>query len=464
MTQQLRLNAFVSMTPVHLSPGLWAHPRNQAVSYKSLRYWTDLARTLERGLFDAVFIADSIGVYDAYRGGPEASLRAGAQAPRHDPLMVISAMAHVTRDLGFAVTASTSHEIPAVLARRFSSLDHLTKGRIGWNIVTGFSTTGARAVGRDAVIPHDERYDRAEEFLDIAYRLWEGSWQDGAVIRDRASGVFADPAKVHVVRHDGPHFATETIHLTEPSPQRTPFLLQAGSSPRGRAFAARHAEAVVVGGPTKASITPAVRDIRAQAARVGRHPDDIAIFGLATVIPGRTRAEAQAKHADYLKYVDPEGVCALFSGWTGIDFSRVDLDAPLSTERRDDATQSMIEMFTTADPTRRWTLREVMAHNAIGGWGPLIVGDPPEVADALQDWAAETGIDGFNLSYALMPESYVDFVDLVVPELQRRGAFRTAYQPGPLRAKFQGARLLRDSHPGRAAARAFWDGLPASVA
>jgi len=448
MTKEIRLNAFVGMSPVHLSPGLWAHPRNRALDYKDLAYWTDLAVLLERGKFDALFIADGIGVYDVYGGSPDAAIRAGAQVPKHDPLMLVSAMAHVTRDLGFAITASTSHEIPAVLARRFSSLDHLTRGRIGWNVVTGFSDSGAKAVGRDGVIPHDERYDRAEEFLGITYQLWEQSWQDGAVIRNRASGAFADPAKVHRVQHQGPFFQLDTIHLTEPSPQRTPFLLQAGASSRGRRFAAAHAEAVLVGGPTKASVAPGVRDIREQAARLSRDAGDIAIFTLATAIVGRTRAEAQAKHADYLAYVDPEGSLALFSGWTGIDFSRFDLDAKLPRDLKDNAVQSVLQSFTSAEPAREWTLREVIGHNAIGGRGPLIVGTAADVADELQSWVAETDVDGFNLSYALMPETYTDFVDLVVPELQRRGAFKADYRPGTLRAKFQGADALKPSHPG----------------
>jgi len=450
MTNEIRLNAFVGMSPVHLSPGLWAHPRNRALNYKDLTYWTDLAVLLERGKFDTLFIADSLGVYDVYGANAHAAIRAGAQLPKHDPLMLVSAMAHVTEHLGFAISASTSHEIPAVLARRFSSLDHLTAGRIGWNVVTGFSESGAKAVGRDGVIPHDARYDRAEEFLGITYKLWEQSWQAGSLIRDPASGIFADPTKVHRVQHEGPFFQLETIHLTEPSPQRTPFLLQAGASPRGRRFAAAHAEAVLVGGPTQAAVAARVRDIREQAVRLGRKANDIAIFALATAIVGRSRAEAQAKHADYLAYVDPEGAVALFSGWTGIDFSGFELDAKLPRDLRDNAVQSILQSFTSADPTREWTLREVIEHNAIGGEGPLLVGTAAEVADELQNWVVETGIDGFNLSYAVIPETFTDFVDLVIPELQRRGAYKADYRPGTLRAKFQGSDALKPSHPGAA--------------
>lgn len=450
MTKEIRLNAFVGNSPVHLSPGLWAHPESRALDYKDLDYWVELAKILERGKFDALFVADGIGVHDVFGGTPDSAIRSGAQMPKHDPLMAVSAMAHVTKHLGFGITASTSHEIPAVLARRFSSLDHLTKGRIGWNVVTGYSDSAAKAVGRDGVTPHDTRYDRADEFLGITYELWEGSWQEGAVVRDRASGVFADPTKVRRVRHEGEHFRLDTIHLTEPSPQRTPFLFQAGASKRGRDFAARHAEAVLLAGPSKATIGPAVRDLRERAVRFGRDRQDIVVFTLATIIVGRTRDEAQAKLREYRSYVDPEGALALFSGWTGIDFSRFDLDAPLPVETKDNAVQSMIESFTSADPTRVWTLREVVEHNGIGGRGPLLVGTPADVADELQSWVAETDVDGFNLSYAVMPGSYVDVVDLVIPELRRRGVYKTDYASGTLRAKIHGQDGLKMSHPGAA--------------
>ncbi len=448
MTRQIRLNGFIGFSPVHLSPGLWAHPRSRGAEYKDLDYWVELAKILERGKFDALFIADGIGVHDVYGGSADASIRAGAQFPKHDPLMLVSALAHETRELGFGITASTTHELPAVLARRFSTLDHFTSGRIGWNIVTGYSDSGARAVGREQVIGHDARYDRADEFLEVAYKLWEGSWEEGAVVRDRAAGIFADPAKVHRVRHQGPHFDIDTIHLTEPSPQRTPFLFQAGASARGREFAARHAEAVFVGGPTKASVAPGVADLRARAPAVGREPASIAVFTLATAIAAPTRDEAQERLAEYRSYTDPDGVLALFSGWTGIDFSTFDLDAPLARgESRDNAVQSVIDSFTVADPDRVWTLREIITHNGIGGRGPLFVGTAADIADEMEAWVNEADVDGFNLSHAFVPETFADVVDLVVPELQRRGIYKQDYAPGTLRAKLTGADRLPESHP-----------------
>jgi FMN-dependent oxidoreductase (nitrilotriacetate monooxygenase family) len=448
MPREIRVNAFASQTPVHLSPGLWRHPHDRSREFKTLRYWTELAQILEGGLFDGLFLADGIGINDVHGGSADSALLHGAQVPKHDPLLLISAMAHVTHHLGFGVTATVSFEPPALLARSFSTLDHLTKGRIGWNIVTGYYDSGAKAAGRASVTAHDERYEMAEEYMDLIYKLWEQSWEEGAVLNDRESGSYADPDKVHTISHHGKYFDLDSIHFTPPSPQRTPLLYQAGASRRGRAFAAKHAEAVFVAGPSKRVIAPIVADIRAQAERFGRDGRDIRFFTLMTVIVAETEAAARAKQAEYERYVSPEGVLTLFSGWTGIDFSRYPLDAPIVPSKVDAAVASMIESFTTADPDRVWTLRDLIAHNGIGGRGPVVVGSPKQVADELQAWVADTDVDGFNLSYAVTPESYSDFAAFVVPELQKRGAYKTSYPPGTLREKLSGGdRLLPASHP-----------------
>jgi alkanesulfonate monooxygenase len=261
MPREILLNAFSMNTVGHVSPGLWTHPRDRSTEYHRLATWTGLAELLERGMFDGLFLADVLGVYDVHRGGPDGALRHAVQLPINDPLLLVSAMAHVTRHLGFGVTANLSWDTPYQLARRFSTLDHLTEGRIGWNIVTGYLASAARAMGAE-MAAHDERYDLAEEFMALAYRFWEGSWEEGAAIRDRASGVFADPARVHTIRHAGPHFHAEGIHLCEPSPQRTPLLYQAGTSRAGRAFAGRHAECVFVSGPSVPVIAPRVAALR----------------------------------------------------------------------------------------------------------------------------------------------------------------------------------------------------------
>jgi FMN-dependent oxidoreductase (nitrilotriacetate monooxygenase family) len=446
LTKEILINAFGSDAPGHpLSPGYWRHSRDKSVEHSTLEFWTELARLLERGLFDGLFIADTIGVNDTHNGSAEASIRLGLQIPRHDPVLTIPAMALVTKHLGFGVTLNLSYEPPYLLARRLSTLDHLTRGRIGWNIVTGFLESATKATGGDKIVDHDTRYDIGDEYMDIVYKLWEGSWEDGAVLRDRERGIYADPSKVHKIKHDGKYFRLEGIHMVDPSPQRTPVLYQAGGSSRGRQFAAQHAECVFIGGPSKTSIAATVTDIRSRAEALGRRPEEILLFTLATVIVGPTEAEAKAKFDDYYAHMDLEGSLTLMSGLTGIDFSKYGLDEPIP-EVSGNAMRSLLTVY---DSSRVWTVRDVAEQSAIGGRGPKIVGTPKQVVDELQDWMESTGIDGFNLCYVTMPGDFVDFVDLVVPELQRRGLYKTEYRRGTLREKLYGAgrSLLPVEHP-----------------
>jgi FMN-dependent oxidoreductase (nitrilotriacetate monooxygenase family) len=449
VVKQIRLNAFDMNCVVHQSPGLWTHPRDRADRYNTLGYWTDMARLLERGLFDAMFLADVLGIYDVYRHSPRTAVELGIQVPVGDPLMLIPAMAAVTENLSFGVTCTLSYEHPYPFARRMSTLDHLTNGRIGWNIVTGYLESAAKGMGRERQAGHDERYDIADEYMEVVYKLWEGSWEDGAVLRDRATGRFADPDRVHRIAHDGKYFRMEATHLCEPSPQRTPLLYQAGASTRGRQFAASHAECVFINGPSKQVVAPIVADIRKRTAAQGRDPANIVIFAMMTVITAPTEAGAQDKLVEYQRYVSTEGALALMSGWTGVDFSTLDPDAPLR-EVPTNAQTSALEAFTTADPNRSWTPREIALHAAIGGRSPVLVGSASQIAEALIAWTEETGVDGFNLAYAVTPETFADIVDLVVPELQARGAYKTGYAAGTAREKLFGYARLPATHPAAA--------------
>ena len=446
MSTEILINAFHMNTVGHQAPGMWTHPRDRTRQYTDLAYWAELARTLERGLIDAVFLADVLGVYDVYAGNADAALRNGIQVPVNDPSLLIPAMAMVTDNLGFGVTCTLTFEPPYPFARRMSTLDHLTKGRVGWNIVTGYLDSAAKGMGERGQVGHDERYDVADDYMQVMYKLWEGSWEDGAAVADKSARIFADPAKVHRVRHDGRYYKLDAVHLCEPSPQRTPVLYQAGASGRGRKFAAAHAECVFINGPTKASIIPYVKGIRDEARAAGRDPADIKILTLATPIVGRTSAEAREKHEDYKRYVSHEGALALMSGWTGVDLSKYGLDDVVRYERTD-ANQSALETFTKIEPDRPWTVRQIAEKVAIGGRSPLLVGSPAEVVDQMISWVDETGIDGFNLAYVVSPESFTDLVDLIVPELQSRGRFKTAYRKGTLREKLSGRRRLPASHP-----------------
>jgi FMN-dependent oxidoreductase (nitrilotriacetate monooxygenase family) len=436
------------VAPSHNWAGLWTHPRDASTAIHRLDYWVEFARLAERGLFDGIFLADVFGVYDVFDGSADAAVRHGVQLPNADPALLVSAMALATQHLGFGITANVSLEHPYAFARRFSTLDHLTQGRLGWNIVTGYLDSGARGMGFDAGRAHDDRYAVAEDFLEATYKLWEGSWAHDAVRRDRASGVYADPAKVHRVRHDGPHFRVDGIHLSEPSPQRTPLLYQAGASSRGRGFAARHAEAVFLNGQTKPILKAAVRDIRNAAKEAGRDPYDIRLFCGLNVVVAPTRAEAHDLLADYASHLDQQGQLALLSGWTGIDFAKYRPDEALRYVESN-AIRSMVENLTVKSEVPL-QIGDLASLGPIGARAPFLVGSPVEVADELADWAEQTDIDGFNLVRLVTPESLEAFVDLVVPELQSRGLYKTAYAEGTLREKLFPGRgpWLPDNHPG----------------
>mgnify|MGYP001806304104 CR=1 FL=1 len=444
--REIRFNAFNMASPSHTWAGLWAHPRDSALTYTSLDYWISLARIAERGLFDGVFLADVLGTYDVYGQSPEAALVSAAQTPSLDPTLVVPSMAMATRHIGFGVTANLTYEHPYILARRFATLDHLTNGRVGWNIVTGYLDSGAKGVGHASNRAHDARYDAAEDFLAAVYKLWEGSWEEGAVKRDRSGRIFTDPSKVHRIRHDGPYYQVDAIHLSEPSPQRTPVLYQAGASNRGRQFAARHAEGIFLNGQTKAILAETAKAIRTEAAAAGRDPYDVHFYASANVIVAPTRAEALDRLAEYAPYVHAEGQLALLSGWMGIDLSVLDPEEALSYVKSN-AIQSTIENLTLRSPVPL-KVKDLATLSITGARGPFIVGSPSEVADEIVSWVRETDVDGFNLNRIVSHETLESFVDLVVPELQARGVYRTSYEAGPLRQKLFGrAARLPDTHP-----------------
>lgn len=449
MTKQIRFNAFDMNCVAHQSSGMWRHPQDQSHRYKELGYWTDLAQLLEKGHFDGLFIADVLGTYDVYGNSNEAAIRHGAQVPVNDPMLLVSAMAAVTENLGFGVTAGTAYEHPYPFARRMTTLDHLTNGRVGWNVVTGYLPSAARNMGHDDQLEHDQRYDVADEYLEVTYKLWEGSWEDDAVIRDRESGVFTDPAKVHEIGHYGTHYTVPGIHISEPSPQRTPVIYQAGASPRGIAFAAGNAEAIFVAAPTKTVLAGTVKRIRDALEEAGRDRYSAKIYTLLTIITDETSEKAQAKYEDYLQYASDEGALVFMSGWMGIDLSQFDLDEPIGNVKSN-AIQSTVANFQQAnDDGREWKVRDIARLGNIGGLGPRVVGSPEEVADFLQDWVEETDVDGFNLAYAITPGTFEDIVEFIVPELQRRGVYQAEYTPGTLRHKLHGrGDRLPDEHRG----------------
>ena len=445
IARQIRFNAFDMACVGHIQHGMWTHPRDQSSDYTSLDHWVSLARTLERGLFDGLFLADVLGVYDVYQQSPDAALRGAVQVPLLDPLALVPAMAHATTHLGFGVTCNLAYEAPFLFARRMATLDHLTRGRIGWNIVTGYLDSAARAMGFQAQMEHDDRYDLADEYMQVVYALWEGGWRDDAVIRDRGLGVYTDPSRVRRVQHHGKQFRVDALPLWEPSPQRTPVLYQAGASDRGRVFAARHAECMFVNPSTKANVRRIVADLRSRAA-----PRPILVFLGATVVVGRTAQEAQAKLADYRAHAGVEGALAHAAASLGIDFGRYGMNEPID-DAPTQAIRSNVEAIARALGAG-WTKRMLIDRFVLGSRQPPIVGSADQVADELLAWVNEADVDGFNLARTVVPDCIDDVVDLLVPLLQERGVYKRAYAPGTYREKLFGrGDRLPDTHPAAAA-------------
>ena len=386
MAKRMLMNAFSMNCVSHIQQGLWVRKDTRQLEYNQLDPWVELAQILEKGCFDALFLADVIGVYDSYRGGPETSIIEGMQTPVNDPAMLVPAMAYATENLGFAFTSSVLQSHPFAFARQMSTLDHLTRGRVAWNIVTSYLPNAGLNFGLDGLPSHDERYDLADEYLDVVYKLWEGSWEDDAVLRDTELGIYADPAKVHPINHVGKHFNVAGPHLSEPSPQRTPLLFQAGSSTRGRSFAAKHAECMFIV-DSRRSLTGAasvISDVRSQAVRNGRRPEDIQFFqGLSPVVGG-TEAEAKVKEAEYLEQFSTEGALAHLSGSIGIDLSDIDLDQSLkSIDTR--SMRGMVKGLIESTPDQTQTFRDLIrTRNA----GQFLTGFPEQIAGALLAWRA----------------------------------------------------------------------------
>ncbi|MCU4562324.1 LLM class flavin-dependent oxidoreductase [Acinetobacter sp. WU_MDCI_Abxc222] len=448
MTKKISFNAFEMNCIAHQSPGLWRHPQDRSVEYKDLEYWTDLAQILERGFFDGIFIADVLGIYDVYHQSAEHALTGAVQVPVNDPLQIVPAMAAVTKHLGFGVTTSISFEHPYPFARRISTLDHLTKGRVGWNIVTSYLESGSKNLGLKTQVNHDNRYDIADEYLEVLYKLWEGSWEEGSVLRDRESGIFADHKKVHPIQHEGKYFTVPGIHICEPSPQRTPVLYQAGASSRGQKFASQNAECVFIAAPSKIATKKVVQGIRQKLAQEGRDPYSVKIYALLSIVTDETDAKAQAKFKEYQSYGSYDGALTLLSGWSGVDFSQYQPTDKVEYIQTN-AIQSLLDSYVNADPDRVWTIEEIANWNSLGGNGPVLVGSAETVSDTLQQWVEDTDIDGFNLAYILAHQTFADVVEFIVPELQKRGVYQTSYAQGTLREKLFGAGpYLPENHRG----------------
>lgn len=443
MAGRIMFNAFSMNCVSHLQHGLWGRSDTRQMEYAQLDPWLELAQILEKGCFDTLFLADVTAIYDNYDGGPEAAIRNAMQVPVNDPMMLVPAMASVTEHLGFAVTSSVLSEHPYNFARRASTLDHLTGGRFGWNIVTSYLPGTARNLGLADLPDHDRRYDLADDYMDVVYKLWETSWDDDAVVRDIERGVYADPSRVHTIDHEGPYFTVPGPHVCEPSPQRTPVLFQAGSSERGRAFAARHAEATFVVAH-RAGLTSLVSDVRGRVEASGRRGEDIKFVLAVCPVVGGTEAEARAKAAELTEQLSIEGGLVHMSGNLGVDLGALDPDRPIADLEFNRVT-GILRHVAEQEPDKTLTVGDLARRQMSG---QFMVGSNEQIADRLERLVA-AGADGFNLVYTSTPGSFVDFIDGVAPILQDRGLMQREYQPGTLREKLTGSARLPERHPGR---------------
>lgn len=423
----------------------WRHPASERHRFDDLAYWTDLARICEAAGLDFLFLADAWGWSEVDGERPDICSIESLDLPRLDPAVVAAALITCTTRLGLVITGSTLLEHPYSLARRLASMDHLSHGRLGWNIVTtGTASTAVQAFGVP-MVDHDERYRMAEDFMEVVYQAWEGAWEPDALEKDK-SGRFADPAKVHRIEHDGPYFHCHGYGNTSYSPQGTPVLFQAGSSPAGLAFGARHAEAVFLGGGDAAALAGQTRAIRAEAGRAGRRPDAVKVMSSFDCVVARTHEEAIAKHESILAAQHPDVAVASYAMFTGLDLSSYPADTPM-TDLRTELSQWQVTRF--AGKTVGQVLRDWAAHGV--GAAPF-VGSAEEVADHLCSLADVADLDGFLLHPQVQPASTIDFVELVLPILRDCGVVRTAQDAPTLRQRLLDSPepTLPSDHPGAA--------------
>lgn len=425
MKKKMHLAQFLMHGPTYHSLAMWRHPRTAAANYAWDRpeLYQHLAQVCERGKFDIVFFADVGFIADAYQGTLDAALRYATQCPIHEPTPLLSWLGAVTSKIGLASTFSISHQHPFYAARMWATLDHLTRGRAAWNVVTSVNHNESANYGEE-LMEHDLRYERADEFLEVCFKLWN-SWEADAVVMDRERGIFADPGKVHRIEHQGRFFKSRGPLNVTRSPQTGPAIIQAGASPKGRAFAAKYAEAIFAIQPFVEGAAEYYTDIKDRMDKLGRDPDECKIlFGVQPIV-GRTEQEARDKQQEHNSLVPAEGGLTILSGHLDRDLSGLDVDTVMEYEKIP-GVQGLIDMYTKV-AGRQVTLREAALLHGQSVSLPQIVGSPERVADQLEAYYDTAGGDGFMLTAIDTPGAVEDFVDMVVPLLQKRGLFRQDY-------------------------------------
>jgi FMN-dependent oxidoreductase (nitrilotriacetate monooxygenase family) len=450
--KNLIIGAFQLLNPNGTVGSSWRAPGNTSLDYLSLAHWTRLAKQLEAGGFDFLFFADSYGYPTVGDEVIPTSLTDAMYVPMGDPITLVSALAAATERLGFVVTSSTTVEKPAAVARRYGTLDHFTEGRIGWNIVTGAAQASAADLFGETMMKHDSRYAQAEDHVSICLKLWEGSWADDALKQDKQARVYADPAGVRMISHEGEHLSAKGIYNLPPSPQRTPLLLQAGTSVAGREFAAQYAEVVFLGGSEPSQIAGQIADIRSRAAAHGRSRDAVRFVVGAHFLAAATTAEALRKRDEMLALATLEQAATTYAWVTGIDLTRFELDQPMPDLHTEQG-QTSVDRFMDPETSMRKTVRQVLEeYRANGLNGTMFVGDAPTIAAEVARFIETTDADGFLVQPHLTPDTYDDFIEFVVPALRAEGLLADSRPGETMRARLfpGGDDRLPVEHPGAA--------------
>jgi len=444
---QLKLGAFLYPTGHHVAA--WRHPEAQADAGSNIAHYIELAQLAEAAKFDLIFMADGVGT----RGTDIDALSRTAvrYVAQFEPITLLSALAAVTKHIGFVATASTSYNEPYHIARKFASLDHISGGRAGWNLVTSSSEHEAHNFSRDEHYAHAERYERAEEFADVVRGLWD-TWEDDAFLRDKESGIYFDPDKQHILNHKGKFFKVRGPLNVARAPQGQPVLVQAGSSEPGKELAARTAEVVFTAHQTIEDARGFYKDLKSRLAKYGRGPEELKVMPGIFPVVGRTQAEAEAKFQEIQDLIHPVVGLSMLNGMTGgVDLSKYPLDGPIPDLPETNASKSRQKLLLDLARRENLTIRELYLRiaGARGHW--QIVGTPGRIADEMEHWFTTGAADGFNVMPPHLPVGLRDFVELVLPELRRRGLFRTEYQGRTLRENL-GLSIPR--HPARVQAAA----------
>ena len=429
--KQLKLAGFTMASHVTHSHSAWRHPESRT-DFTHASYYHEIAKILEKGKFDFIFFADLLAFPERYGNSIEASIRKGVQFTASlDPLHVATSIAAVTQHIGIAVTKSVTHFTPFDIARAFATIDHLSNGRIGWNIVTSLNEAESKNFGHPEILDRNARYDRAEEFLDLSLNLWN-SWENDAIILDKENGIFADPNKINITHHHTQNFKVQGPLSVPASPQRRPVLFQAGSSERGREFAAKWGEAIFEIDPTSEGRKAFYHDIKQRALKYGRNPNHVNIFPAFIPFIGTSEADAYAQQQRHNELADPISGLITLSAHTDHDFSQYDLDEGISNINVP-GSQGLFDLAKRLSDKNNLTIRDIGKLYAQGVLLPQFIGTAEQVADQIEESFLNNEADGFLISPSYTPGTFVDFVEKVVPILQKRGLYRTEYEGETLR-------------------------------